>query len=364
MSARILIAAGGTGGHVFPALAVAEVLRESGDQVGFVGTAAGLEARVVPAAGFPLHLMQMAGLRGKGAGRMIAAPWLVMRALRQAREVLQQERPQAVLGMGGFVSGPVGLAARSLGIPLLIHEQNAVPGWANRLAARIAQAVLTGFPLRSLGAQSRWVGNPVRAAIAGLPEPRARFAGRSGPVRLLVMGGSLGARDLNRVLVDTLMRLDPAVRPAVWHQTGPKHHAEARQRYQEASIEARVEPFIENMAEALAWADMAICRSGALTVAELACAGLGATLVPYPHAVDDHQAVNADFLVRAGAARMIRQEALTPESLLAELKPMLDNAELRLRMAEQARAQAKPAAAAEVAKLCQAWAARFGGAKT
>lgn len=354
-----MIAAGGTGGHVFPALAVAEVLRQGGDQVGFVGTAAGLEARVVPAAGFPLHLMQMAGLRGKGAGRMIAAPWLILRAVNQARQLLQQEKPQAVLGMGGFVSGPVGLAARSLGIPLLIHEQNAVPGWANRLVARIAQAVLTGFPLQSLGKQSQWVGNPVRGAIAALPEPRSRLASRAGPVRLLVMGGSLGARDLNRVLVDTLARLDPAQRPEVWHQTGPKHHAEAQQRYVDANVEARVEPFIENVAEALSWADLAICRSGALTVAELACAGLGAILVPYPHAVDDHQAANADFLVRAGAARMIRQEALTPESLLAQLQPILESADLRLHMAEQARSQARPAAADEVASFCRDWAARY-----
>ncbi|MEW5791403.1 MAG: undecaprenyldiphospho-muramoylpentapeptide beta-N-acetylglucosaminyltransferase [Pseudomonadota bacterium] len=357
---RVLIAAGGTGGHVFPALAVAEELRAGGASVGFLGTAAGLEARVVPAAGFPLGLMQMAGLRGKGVGRWLAAPWLLLRAIGQARAFLRREAPQVVLGMGGFVSGPAGLAARSLGVPLLIHEQNAVPGYANRLLARVAQAVLTGFPIPTLG-RSEWVGNPVRAAIAALPVPEARLAGRTGAPHLLVMGGSLGARDLNRVLLEAMARLAPAERPLIWHQTGQKHFEEVQRAYAEAGVEARVEPFIEDVAAALAWADLALCRAGALTIAELACAGLGAILVPYPHAVDDHQAVNAEFLVKAGAARVIRQEALNADSLLKLLMPLLRDPQVRLRMATAARAQAKPAAAQAVAQACRHWAMQHAG---
>lgn len=353
MTLHIMIAAGGTGGHVFPAIAVAEYLRQQGERVSFIGTAAGLEAKAVPAADFPLHLMDMAGLRGKGLLRWLAAPWLLLRALLQARALLQREGAQALLGMGGFVAGPAGLAARSLGIPLLIHEQNAVAGWANRLLARFAQAVMSGFPLHSLGASAQWLGNPVRQAIASLPTPTQRMQGRQGPVRLLMMGGSLGARDLNRVVQVTMQDLTPAQRPEIWHQTGQKDFEETRQAYAAAGIAARVEPFIDDVAAALAWADIAICRAGALTLAELCCAGLGAILVPYPYAVDDHQAANADFLCQAGAALMMRQAQLTPGSLLTALRPLLADPDQRLAMAEAARRLAKPQAAQAVAACCQ-----------
>lgn len=350
--ARILIAAGGTGGHVFPALATAEALRHSGDEVTFLGTSAGLEAKLVPGAGFPLQRMQMAGLRGKGVARLLAAPFLLARAVLQARCFLKELRPAVVLGMGGFVSGPAGLAARSLGIPLVIHEQNAVPGYANRLLARFAKCVLTGFPVPALE-HSEWVGNPVRQAIAALPQPQARFQGRTDKARLLVMGGSLGARDLNRVLVESAARLPAAERPEIWHQTGEKHFEEVEAAYRSAGVEARVAPFITDMAEALGWADLALCRAGALTVAELACAGLGAILVPYPFAVDDHQAVNAEFMVRAGAARMIRQEKLSADTLLELLRPLLQDPLERLALAANARALAKPRAAEAVADKCR-----------
>lgn len=349
---RILIAAGGTGGHVFPALATADALRRSGDQVTFLGTSAGLEAKLVPGAGFPLQRMQMAGLRGKGITRLLAAPFLLARAVLQARRLLKEERPAVVLGMGGFVSGPAGLAARSLGVPLVIHEQNAVPGYANRLLARFAKCVLTGFPVPGLK-HSEWVGNPVRRDIAALPQPQARFQGRTGKTRLLVMGGSLGARDLNRVLVEGMARLPAAERPEIWHQTGEKHLQEVEAAYQSAGVAARVAPFIADMAEALGWADLAICRAGALTVAELACAGLGAILVPYPFAVDDHQAVNAEFMVRAGAARMMRQENLDADSLLELLRPLLQDPLERLALATNARSLAKPQAAEAVAQKCR-----------
>ncbi|MHB8209879.1 MAG: undecaprenyldiphospho-muramoylpentapeptide beta-N-acetylglucosaminyltransferase [Acidithiobacillus sp.] len=351
MADSVLIAAGGTGGHVFPALAVADALRARGVEVAFAGTAAGMEARLVPERGYPLHTLDMQGLRGKGMGRWLRAPWRVSKAILQARQILRRTRSHVVLGMGGYVAAPVGIAAWTLGRPLCLHEQNAIAGLSNRLLAPLARRIFLGFPGTRL-ARGEWVGNPVREAIRALPAPQERFHNRKGPAHLLVMGGSQGAKVLNEVSVAALSSMTAAERPAIWHQAGKDHVESTQAAYARAGIDARVEPFIEDMAVALGWADLALCRAGAATIAELAAAGLGAVLIPFPFAVDDHQAANARFLEEAGAARMLRQEGLDAIQLRDVLNPLLTDAALRLRWAEAARAQAKGDAAATVATAC------------
>lgn len=347
MSGPVLIMAGGTGGHVFPALAVAEELRGRGVEVVWLGTRAGLEARVVPAAGIPVEWISVVGLRGKGLGRMLQAPFMLARACWQALGVVRRVQPRVVLGMGGFVTGPGGLMARLSGRGLCVHEQNAVAGLTNRLLARIAHRTLEAFPGSLPGAEH--TGNPVRRAIAALPAPAARMAARQGPLRLLVLGGSQGARALNQIVPQALARL-PQGGFEVHHQTGAAHLGGARDQYAEAGIEARVEPFIDDMAAAYGWADLVVCRAGALTIAELAAAGVGAVLVPYPYAVDDHQTRNAEHLVAAEAAVLIPEPELTPQRL-ASLLQELDRARL-LAMAGHARALARPEAARAVAEAC------------
>lgn len=349
----VLIMAGGTGGHVFPALAVAEELRHAGVPVVWLGTAQGLEARLVPAAGFPVEWIGVAGLRGKGVLRWLSAPVMLARALWQAAAVLRRQRPAVVLGMGGFASGPGGLMAWLGGIPLVVHEQNAVPGLTNRLLGRLARQVLQAFP-DSFPARYRaeTVGNPVRPAIAALPVPRARLAGRSGRARLLVVGGSQGALALNRLLPAALALLEPDERPDVRHQAGGQMLAVAQDAYRAAGVEATVEPFIDDMAAAYAWADLVLCRAGALTVAELTAAGIGALLVPFPYAVDDHQTVNAGFPARAGAALLLPQATLTAVALADELRELLKDRARLLALAEAARTLARPEAAARVAAVC------------
>lgn len=351
----VLIMAGGTGGHVFPALAVAKVLRERGVAVVWLGVPAGMESRLVPANGFPIEWVNVKGIRGKGLAGWLMAPLRILRAVAQALAVLHRVRPRAVLGAGGYVSGPGGIAAWLLGIPLLIHEQNAIPGLTNRWLARLAGQVLQAFPgTFRPGLNARTVGNPVRADIAALPEPGARFAARSGRARLLVFGGSLGAQRLNALLPQALSRLDPEQRPQVRHQAGERGIDAARAAYREAQVEAMVTPFIDDMAAAYAWADLAVCRAGAMTVAELQAAGLGAILVPLPIATDDHQAKNAAALVQSGAARMLLERDLTADSLsvcIAELTA--DRASL-LAMARAARGVRVGDAAAQVADLCLA----------
>ncbi len=352
---RILIMAGGTGGHVFPALAVADALRARGATVSWLGTRAGIEARVVPAAGLPIRFLSIRGLRGKGALGWALAPLRLSRALVQAVGVLWRERPHAVLGMGGFVTGPGGVAARLLRRPLLIHEQNAVAGLTNRLLAPFASRVLEAFPGTFPAARhALHTGNPVRGPITALPAPQVRFTGRQGPLRLLVIGGSLGAEALNRTLPEALGQLDTAQRPQVWHQSGERLFEAARGYYRAAGVEARVVPFIEDMAAAYAWADLVLCRAGALTVTELANAGVAALLVPYPHAVDDHQTHNAESLVRAGAAQLLPQTRFDAVALREHLHAFAgaQGRERLLEMAGAARALARPQAAEEVAKLC------------
>jgi UDP-N-acetylglucosamine--N-acetylmuramyl-(pentapeptide) pyrophosphoryl-undecaprenol N-acetylglucosamine transferase len=348
----VLVMAGGTGGHVYPALAVAEHLRAQGARVGWLGTRRGLEARVVPAAGLPLFTVGVAGLRGKGLATLLAAPLRLAAALAQSLAVLRRWRPDVVLGMGGFVSGPGGLAAWLARRPLVIHEQNALPGLTNRLLAPLARRVLEAFPDSfPQRARAEHTGNPLRAALLGLPAPEARLAGRSGPLRVLVVGGSLGARALNRLVPAAAARL-PAGSLEVWQQTGPAHLEEAGAAWAASGREARLEPYLEDMAAAYQWADVAICRAGAMTVAELAAVGVGALLVPYPHAVDDHQSANARHLAAAGAARVLPEAALTPEALAAELQALAGDRGRVQAMAAAARTLAMPAATETVAARC------------
>ncbi|MCP5143022.1 MAG: undecaprenyldiphospho-muramoylpentapeptide beta-N-acetylglucosaminyltransferase [Chromatiales bacterium] len=327
MSAHVVITAGGTGGHVFPALAVASELRRLGIGVSWIGTRHGLEARVVPAAGIDIDWIEVSGLRGNGALGWLKSPFTLWRALRQALAAVSARKPDAVLGMGGFVTGPVGVASWLRRVPLIVHEQNAIAGLTNRLLARIATRVLEAFPNSFAGKVRNAVhtGNPIRAGIAALaahPDPVGRLSAREPRARLLVIGGSLGAKALNETVPAALALVPAAVRPMVRHQAGEATLETARQAYADNSVEAEVTPFIEDMAEAYAWADFAICRAGAMTVAELAAAGLPAILVPFPHAVDDHQTANARYLSDAGAALLCPQYEMQPPLLAARIHDM------------------------------------------
>lgn len=352
---RILIMAGGTGGHVFPALAVADALRAREVEVLWLGTSAGLEARVVPQAGYPLRVLDVQGLRGSGPARWLAAPLRLALALTKAVRILLTDRPHAVLGMGGFVTGPAGVAAWLTRRPLLIHEQNAVAGLTNRLLAPLATQVMAAFPgVLDGNRPPLHTGNPVRAAIAALPEPDRRFAHREGRLRLLVLGGSQGASALNEAVPQAVAGLPEGQRPQIWHQTGARLLDGALEAYRRAGVEGRVEPFIDDMADAYGWADLVVCRSGALTVAELAAAGVGAILVPFPHAVDDHQTRNGEYLSASGAAELVQQRDLTAEVLRARLAPYIGSGgrDRLLGMARAARALARPDATSEVARQC------------
>jgi UDP-N-acetylglucosamine--N-acetylmuramyl-(pentapeptide) pyrophosphoryl-undecaprenol N-acetylglucosamine transferase len=351
----VLIMAGGTGGHVFPALAVARVLRERGVPVIWLGTPGGMESRLVPANGFPIEWIRVAGIRGKGALAWLLAPWRIVTAVAEALKVLKRVQPRVVLGAGGFVSGPGGIAAWLMRIPLLIHEQNAIAGLTNRWLARLAAQVLEAFPgsFRP-GVRARCIGNPIRADIAAVAAPRLRFAGRGRRARVLVLGGSQGAQRLNMLMPQALARIDPAIRPEVRHQTGQRGVDAARDAYAAAHVEAELLPFIEDMAEAYAWADLAICRAGALTIAELQGAGLGALLVPFPAAVDDHQTKNAEFMVRAGAALLVQERDLSAERLAALIMELGGDRPRLLAMAEAARTSGARDAANALAELCLA----------
>ena len=349
-AAPVLIMAGGTGGHIFPGLAVAEALAAAGVPVVWLGAADGLETRLVPARGIALETVPVSGLRGKGLAVRLRAPLMLLRAFAASLGVLRRVRPRSVLSLGGYVAGPGGVAAWLLRRPLVVHEQNALAGFTNRVLARLARRVLAGFADALPGVE--WVGNPVRAAIAALPPPSVRFDTRAGRLRLLVLGGSQGARALNRALPQALARLAPLLRPEVLHQCGARGVDDTRAAYAGAAVTARVEPFIDDMAAAYAWADLAICRAGALTIAELAAAGLGAILVPFPHAVDDHQTRNAAALVAAGAARLIPERDLDPARLADLLGDLLGDRARLLAMATAARTQARTDAAAAIARVC------------
>ena len=351
---NILIMAGGTGGHVFPALAVARYLRNEGVEVIWLGTRRGLEARVVPEAGFPIEYISITGLRGRGLLGWLLAPVRLGAALWQALRVCLRCRPGVVLGLGGFVTGPGGVAAWLLRRPLVIHEQNAIAGLTNRLLSHLAHRVLEAFPGSfPQKIKTEQTGNPIRAEICELPDPQSRMAVDHAELRILVIGGSLGAQALNEVLPQAISLLPIEHRPTIWHQAGQNKDEAAREAYAKANVEARVAPFIANMAEAYGWADLVICRAGALTISELAAVGVAAILVPYPHAVDDHQTRNALFLTEAGAARLILQSELSPELLANVLRDLLsEGREGLLKMATTARRLAKPEATRQVAETC------------
>jgi len=347
---RIVIMAGGTGGHVFPGLAVAEELRAGGHEVIWLGSAQGLEARLVPAAGLVLEPIAISGLRGKGMFALLFAPWRLLRAVAQSLGILRRLHPGVVLGMGGFVSGPGGLAAWLLRLPLCVHEQNAVAGLTNRLLARLAVRVMEAFPGSLPGAEA--VGNPVRRDLHALSDVQQRLAGREGPLRLLVIGGSQGARRLNQVVPAALGQLRERLSVEVRHQTGTTDQELVRRSYTTLGVEARAEAFIDDMAAAYAWADLVICRAGALTVAELTAVGLGSILVPYPHAVDDHQTANARWLCEREAALLLPEHELTPAALAGVLAELGGDRERLNTMAASARRLSRPAAAAEIAAAC------------
>ncbi|WP_374013138.1 undecaprenyldiphospho-muramoylpentapeptide beta-N-acetylglucosaminyltransferase [Pseudoxanthomonas koreensis] len=344
----VMLMAGGTGGHIFPALAVALELRARGVPVVWLGAAGAMETRLVPQHDIEIDTLPVAGIRGKGGATLLAAPWRLLRAVRAARAVLRRRRPRAVIGFGGFASGPGGLAARMAGVPLLVHEQNRAPGLTNRVLARLACRTLSGFP--GAFAREEVVGNPVREAIAALPAPDVRLHGRSGPLRLLVLGGSQGARALNQAVPAALAGLS-GVQVEVRHQCGEKLRTEAGRAYTEAGVEARVEAFIDDMAAAYAWADLLVCRAGASTLAELCAAGVGSVLVPFAAAVDDHQTRNAEYLVEHGAAVLLKQDAQLAVNLQGALRALASDPARRLQMATAARGLARPDAARHIAAI-------------
>ena len=344
---RVAVLAGGTGGHIFPALAVARVLHARGASVRWIGSAGGMEEHLVAQAGFPIDTLAIGGVRGKGVSTLLTAPLKLARAVLGARRLLREQRAQIVLAFGGFASGPGGIAARILGVPLVVHEQNRAPGLTNRVLARVARRVLTGFP-GTFPAPAEAVGNPVRDAIAALPDPVRRLQGRSGAVRVLVLGGSQGARGLNLAVPKALagwMNLD------IRHQCGEKLVDEARAAYAVSKLNARIEPFITDMADAYGWADLVISRAGASTLAELCAAGVASVLVPFPGAVDDHQARNAEVLADGGAAVWVRQTDTLAADLADLLKPLLGDRRRLLDMARAARELALPGAAERVADI-------------
>lgn len=350
---KLLVMAGGTGGHVFPALAVARRLHEEGVDVLWMGTRRGFEARAVPAAGFDIAWIDVAGVRGKSRAEQLLAPWRILHAVWQALKILRRYRPRLVLGMGGYAAGPGGLAAWLLRVPLIIHEQNAAAGTTNKVLARLARHVLQAYPdAFPAGPGVATVGNPLRDEMLGLPEPAERAVGQHQPLRVLVLGGSLGALPLNRTVPAVLARF--ADRITVRHQAG-RTLAAAQEAYDRAGAEMDLEliEFVEDMAAALAWADLLICRAGALTLAEVAAVGVPSILVPFPHAIDDHQTRNAEHLVKAGAACLMPESTLTEAALATQLTCLLDDPQRLQHMAMAARRCAKPRATDDIAAYCR-----------
>ena len=346
--------AGGTGGHVYPALAVADYLRLEGIPLYWLGTQRGLEARVVPARGYQLLTINIGGLRGKGLLKWMLSPFILLIAILQSLLILIRIRPGAVLGMGGFVSGPGGVAAWLMRIPLCIHEQNAIAGLTNRILASLARTVMQAFPgAFPYHVHAYTTGNPVRLEIERVPLPDGRIRTNSTePMRILVIGGSQGARRLNQIVPEALATLPAETHLEIRHQTGGTFFAETAALYHALNREVHLEPFIEDMAAAYGWADLVICRAGALTIAELAAAGVASVLVPFPFAVDDHQTANARYLADSGAALLLPEPDLTRESLGRLVQELYVSRQRLLVMAQHARAQAKPQATSAVAKAC------------
>lgn len=355
----ILITAGGTGGHVYPGLAVARALIKQDIPVVWMGTHKGLEARVIPAAGIEMAWLDVNGLRGKGLMTLLAAPVKLVKALFQSIGIMRKHRPVAVLGMGGFVAGPGGLVASLMGIPVVIHEQNAVAGLTNKLLSKFSKKILEGFPQtfpKSATATKQnkiiAIGNPVRKEITAIAPPEKRLAGRDSAIRLLIIGGSLGAQALNEIVPQALAELGENIRPKVRHQAGKGKDATTQADYKAVGVDALVTPFIEDMSEAYEWADLIICRAGALTIAEVAAAGLASILVPYPYAVDDHQTANGAYLSDNGAAILMQQTEFNKDSASKVLQSLLTDREKIVSMSIKARKLAKPTATDEVAAIC------------
>ena len=348
MTPCILIMAGGTGGHVFPGLAVADYLRDRGWRIVWMGNPGGMEAELVPKRGYEMACVRFAALRGKGLVRALLLPLNLLRGFWQSLRALRRIKPDVVLGMGGYVTFPGGMMAALVGRPLVVHEQNSVAGLANRVLAGVADRVLSGFP--EVLAKAQWTGNPVRSEIALVALPRERYAGRSGPLKLLVVGGSLGAQVLNDTVPRALAQIPDRERPRVTHQSGAKQIERLRKAYADAGVEGELVAFIEDMAACYAAADLVMCRAGALTVAELAAAGVASILVPFPYAVDDHQTTNARFLSDAGAAILLPQRHLSAERLAGLLREL--TRERLAEIAEGARRLGKPEATRVVAEVC------------
>lgn len=348
MSRTILIMAGGTGGHIYPGLAVADALRAQGWNVVWLGAPKSMEAELVPKHGYSVAWVNFSGVRGKGVMRLLTLPFTLLRALGQSADAIFRHRPDVVLGMGGYITMPGGLMAAILRRPLVIHEQNSIAGMSNKVLAKLSTRVLSGFP--DVLKATTWCGNPVRADIAAVAEPQARFTNRSGKLNVLVVGGSLGAQALNEALPKALALMSEAERPNVLHQTGKKHFETVQKLYEQAGMNADIRAFLDDMANQYANADVVICRAGALTIAELAAAGVASVLVPFPYAVDDHQTYNARFLSEQGAAVLLPQTELNAEKLAQLLREM--TREKLLAMAQAARSLAKPDATQQVVRVC------------
>jgi UDP-N-acetylglucosamine--N-acetylmuramyl-(pentapeptide) pyrophosphoryl-undecaprenol N-acetylglucosamine transferase len=354
MSRTALVMAGGTGGHIFPGLAVAEALREQSWTVHWLGGPDSMESRLVPPRGFAYETIDFSGVRGKGPVTLFLLPLRLLKAFWQSIQVVRRVKPDVVIGLGGYITFPGGMMSVLLGKPLVLHEQNSIAGMANKVLAGVADRVFTAFP--KVMKKARWVGNPLRPAFLQLPAPAERMGGRTGPLRLLVVGGSLGARALNEIVPKALALIPAGQRPLVCHQSGAKQIEELRANYAAAGVQAELVPFIDDMAQAFATADLIVCRAGASTVTEIAAVGAAAVFVPFPHAVDDHQSANARFLVDTGGGWLVQQSELTPE-YLATLLRNTDRQEL-IRRAVCARSMARINAAAEIVAACEQLAAR------
>jgi len=344
-----LVMAGGTGGHIFPGLAVAEALRERGWRVHWLGAPGSMEEKLVPPRGFAFEPVQFGGVRGKGPFTLFLLPLRLLRAFWQSLGVVRRVKPDVVVGLGGYITFPGGMMSVLLNKPLVLHEQNSVAGLANKVLAGLADRVFTAFP--NVLKKAQWVGNPLRAAFTSQPAPAVRFAGRSGPLRLLVVGGSLGAKALNAVVPQALARIEPGTRPTVLHQSGARQIDELRANYAAAGVEGELTPFIEDTAQAYADADIIVARAGASTVTEIAAVGAAALFVPFPSAVDDHQTTNARFLVDAGGGWLVQQTDLTPE-LLADLLQKTERTAL-IEKAAKAKTMQKTEAVDAVVRACE-----------
>ena len=350
MTKRILIMAAGTGGHVFPALAIARALKEKGAEVEWLGTKKGFEKKLLRDVDIPFHQISITGIRGNGLKRLLFSPINIFRAFLQSLKIIQKIKPDVVLGMGGFVCGPGAMAACVLRKRLVIHEQNAVPGMTNKILKHFAKTIFTAFPDVLLSKKTKYVGNPIRHDIVEISVPEERFSNRSGSMRLLVFGGSQGALSFSSVLPQALALLPKTLSVEVWHQAGEKNIELAKKYYDEFKVKAKIVPFIHEMAAAYQWADLVVCRSGATTVSEMSAVGLPAIFIPYPFHKDDQQGYNARFLVDANAAIMIRQADFTPENLAAKLEELLSDRAKLLKMAKSGRELRKVEAVGEIVK--------------